>query len=425
MHSTLLCHSCNKFGVPPNFGSHANLNRMKLDLPTMTASRLLTALSLALSVAAQAGTAPAISDKNADSAVAPKEQSVYDQIWSLPVLYKNDNNPILEEFDLTGRAQFDYFNVDANKGNNDFFEIRRFRMGVDTFWADRFIEVKATLDTNLRSFNANEVFYNRMTDLFVNFHFSDAFNLRVGKFEPHFGYDREFTDNMQKFFERSFFDDQVFNNTGNDYVTGASVSGKIGNWGYQAAIFSDQVDKEFGRFNGGQSYLAEVSYDFSKDLKTDKALWVLDYMHMSNNANSNVFNTMQNAAATYFDYQNGKFGLVTQLGYGNGIASKGDIYEFMVMPTYLITQQLELVARYQLGVASQDNGITTLNKQEKTVGKFTGDTYNAVYVGLNYYLYGQKLKLMAGEQYADLSGGTGAKAGFQGWTSLVGLRLFF
>ncbi|MDB6138848.1 MAG: Phosphate-selective porin [Verrucomicrobiaceae bacterium] len=390
-----------------------------------TASFSLAALCLIFSVAAQAGTAPFSSGKNVDTTIAPEQPSLFDKIWAVPVLYKNNENPVIEEFDLTGRFQLDYFNIDSNKGDNDFTEIRRFRLGVDTYWADRFIQVKATVDTALRNFNADEVFYNRMTDLFIQFHFNDAFNLRVGKFEPHFGYDREFSDNTQKFFERSVFDDQVFNNTGNDYVTGAAVSGKIGNWGYQAAIFSDQVDKEFGQFNGGQSYLAEISYDFSKALQSDKALWVLDYMHMDNNAKSNVFNTMQNAAATYFDYQKGKFGLVSQLGYGNGIDSKGDIYEFMIMPTYLITKQLEFVVRYQLGLASQDNGITTLNRQEKTIGKFTGDAYNAGYVGLNYYLYGQKLKLMVGEQFAELRGGTGANAGYQGWTTLAGLRLFF
>ena len=264
-----------------------------------------------------------------------------------------------------------------------------------------------------------------MTDLFIQFHFNDALNVRAGKFEPHFGYDREFTDNQQKFFERSFFDDQIFNNTGNDYVTGASVFGKIGCWGYQVTMFSDAVDREFGQFNGGQSYLGEISYDFSKTLQADKALWVLDYMSMQNDSKSNVFNTMRNAAATYFDYQQGKLGFVSQLGFGDGIQKKGDIYELMVMPSYLITSKLEAVFRYQLGLANHDNGIVTLNRQEKTVGKFTGDTYNAAYLGLNYYLYGQKLKIMAGEQFADLTGGTGAAAGYRGWTTLVGLRLYF
>lgn len=366
-----------------------------------------------------------VSSGKVDQMVEPKESSIYDKIWGLAQIYKNDQNPIIEELDLTGRFQMDYFHLGSDRGDTDFFEIRRFRMGFDSWWADRHLQLKATLDTNLRSFHAPSVFYNRMTDLYLNLHFNDAINVRVGKFEPHFGYDREFSDNLQKFFERSFFDDNVFNNTGNDYVTGASILGRVGNWGYQAAIFSGNVGPEFGDFNGGESYLAEISYDFSKALEVDKALWALDYMHMHNNANSNVFNTMRNAVATYFDYQKGKVGFVSQLGYGNGVSNKGDIYEIMLMPTYLITDKLEAVFRYQLGLASQDNGITTINRQEKTVGKFTGDHYNAFYLGLNYYLYGQKLKLMFGEQFADLGGGTGANAGYSGWTTLVGLRLFF
>ena len=67
----------------------------------------------------------------------------------------------------------------------------------------------------------------------------------------------------------------------------------------------------------------------------------------------------------------------------------------MIMPTWLLTDKLEAVFRYQCGLSSADNGITTKNRQEKTIGNFTGDTYNAAYLGLNYYLYGQKFKLMS------------------------------
>ena len=396
-------------------------------IPARLSRHTLIAACLCGIAAPAAVTAQAVEHSTASGLLLGKltGDSALDRTWSAATLYKDNSNPVLEEFDVTGRAQVDYFNVDSDKGQNDFFEIRRIRYGMDTYWANRFIEVKATWDTNLRSYNAPQIYYNRMTDLFVNFHFSDAFNLRVGKFEPHFGYDREFSDNMQVFFERSFFDDQVFNNSGNDYVTGVSMSGKVGKWGYQAAMFSDNVNQEFGYFNGGTSILGEISYDFAADLHADKALWALDYMHMNNNVDSNVFNTMRNALATYFDYHNGDWGLVTQLGYGDGISTKGNIYELMIMPTYLITKQLELVTRYQLGLADQSNGITTLNRQVKSVGKFTGDTYNSIYVGLNYYFYGQKLKLMAGEQYDKLSGGTGAKAGYDGFTSLVGLRMYF
>ena len=379
-------------------------------------------LTLTLALAAGVSIAETTETIQTDS----EEKSALDKIWDLPVLYKNDKNPFIEEVDFTGRLQIDYFNVDSNKGANDFFEIRRFRLGLDSWFADRHVELKATVDTALRNYHAPSVFYNRFTDLFLNFHANDALNLRVGKFEPHVGYDREFSDIRQKFFERSIFDDQVFNNTGNDYVAGASVLGKSGNWGYQAAVLSDSVAKEFGQFDGGYSGLFELSYDFSTTLGVDQALWAADYMNMENNAKSDVFNTMHNAAATYFDSRQGRFCLVAQAGYGNGTTVKGDVYALMVMPSYyVIADRLEAVVRYQYGTADHPNGIALMNRQIKTVGSFTGNTYDSAYMGLNYYIYGQKCKVMFAEQFDDLTGGTGKQAGYRGWTTLVGFRTYW
>ena len=50
---------------------------------------------------------------------------------------------------------------------------------------------------------------------------------------------------------------------------------------------------------------------------------------------------------------------------------------------------------------------------------------SAIYAGFDYCLYGQKFKLMFGEEYARLSGGTRPSAGYDGWTTMVGFRLFF
>jgi len=352
-------------------------------------------------------------------------QGPFDQIWSAAKFYKDDSNHIIEEFDFTGRFQMDYFNVDSDKGNNDFTEIRRFRLGEDAFFFDRHVEIKSDLDTSLRSYGKDEIFYNRMTNLNVDFHIVDEFNLRVGKQEPHFGYDREQSDNVQPFFERSFFDDNVFNKTGNDYQSAVTAYGKTGNFGYLASIISNDVDKEFGQFNGGQTYLAEVSYDFKKAICADKALWVLDYMHMENTTGSDVFSTMDNAAATYFDFKKDAFGIVAQVAYGDGIAKKGDFYELMVMPTYDITSKLQAVFRYQYGHGSESNTIGLINRQDSTVGKFTGDEFNAAYLGVNYFVYGNKLRLMAGVEYFDLTGGTGAKADNSGFTTMVGARMYW
>lgn len=373
---------------------------------------------------AQAGTV-VTSDTKVSDMVAPKEQSLCDKIFGLGQLYKDDTNSFIEEFDFTGRFQLDYFHIDSSRGDRDFLEIRRFRLGEDAFFFNRHLEIKADVDTALRSYHKDEVFYNRMTNLFANIHVNDAFNVKLGKQEPHFGYDREVSDTLQPFFERSFFDDQVFNKTGNDYQTAATVFGKVGNFGYLASVISLDVDKEFGQFSGGEAYLAELNYDFKSAWGADKALLVLDYMHSDPNSKADVFNTMHNAAAAYLDWKKGKVGLVSQVGYMDGIRSKGDIWEILVMPTYDITDKLQLMARYTYGHGSNPNSIATINRQESTVGNFTGDQENTVYVGANYFICGYHAHLMAGVQYTDLTGGAGKNADYNGWTTLVGLRIYW
>jgi hypothetical protein len=135
---------------------------------------------------------------------------------------------------------------------------------------------------------------------------------------------------------------------------------------------------------------------------------------------------MHNAAATYFDYQQSRFCLMAQAGYGNGTTVKGDLCALMVMPSYyVILDKLEAVVRYQYGTANQRNGIALMNRQDKTVGSFSGNTYDSAYLGLNYYIYGQKCKLMLGEQFDDLTGGTGKPGGYRGWTTLAGFRMYW
>ena len=380
---------------------------------------LASLLAVAVAGSLQAG--------NADSLVQPAEardESLFDKIWNIPKLYRNDDNPVIEEFDFIGRFQQDYFNVDSDRGSTSFWEIRRFRLGVDASFAERHVEVEAEVDTALRAYNAPSIFYDRMTNLWARIKANDAFVIRFGKFRANFGYDRAFSPNLAKTFEYGLFDDQLIGTNG--YITGVEATGKVDNFGYLAEIMSTNVEKEFGKFNGGQAYQAEINYDFSQALHARKARWVVDYLRADGkNANTNVFTNYRNAFATYFDLEKGRFSVVPQFAFGQQVDGKGDVYSLQLMPGYRITDKLECIVRYQLGLASEANGIATLNRQQKTVGTFTGDTYNACYLGLNYYVYGDRLKLMFGEEYAQLSGGTGPSAGYKGWTTMVGFRLFF
>ena len=388
--------------------------------------RLLLATVLACSPAAlRAGTETSASATSSTIQTEPEStDALLARLWALPKIYENQDNPIIEQFDLIGRLQFDYFNVKSDRGSSSFAEIRRFRLGEDAWFAKSHLEILTEIDTALRTDHSPSLFYNRFTNLWGKLWICDAFNVRFGKFEPRFGYDREFSDTLQKFFERSFFDDQIIGGT--DYTPAVEVTGAVGHFGYMSTIYSTNTNKELGRFDGGQAYEAEVSYDFSKPLHVDKALWVVDYLHAAGKSpTTNVFTHARDAAATYFDFTNQRFSLVTQFGYDHQVGNLGDIFDFHIMPSYMITKKLEAIFRYQLGLGSEKNSITTLNRQQQTVGGFTGNNYNAAYLGLDYYVYGQKMKLMFGEEYANLSGGTGPKANYSGWTTWVGFRLFF
>jgi phosphate-selective porin OprO/OprP len=58
-----------------------------------------------------------------------------------------------------------------------------------------------------------------------------------------------------------------------------------------------------------------------------------------------------------------------------------------------------------------------------TSGK--GDEYQEIYAGLNYYLYGHKLKLQTGLTYSMMEDSANDGGKYDGWTWTTGVRLSF
>jgi hypothetical protein len=75
-----------------------------------------------------AGTAEVTSPPEV-AAAAQAQPSIYDKIWGYTQWYKNDENNIIQSFAFTGRFQADYANIDADQGNYEEWNIRRFRLG--------------------------------------------------------------------------------------------------------------------------------------------------------------------------------------------------------------------------------------------------------------------------------------------------------
>jgi hypothetical protein len=230
--------------------------------------------------------------------------------------------------------------------------------------------------------------------------------------EPEFTYDYSMSDTLHIFFDRNV----LVNQFKNDYTTGISFYGKAGKWSYELAATSNTPGKEFGELNGGWSTTGFISYDLKEALSVDKAQWRLDFMHSEHDSNDTLMTGFDNGLATSLDIKQGAYGLVSEV-----IAGFGDNNNvgLILTPTYDITKKLQLVGRYQLAISDEDKGQSPQKRYESFIGAPKGDMYNSAYLGLNYYIYGHKLKLMSGVEYANMSGGESS------WTYLAGIRAFW
>ena len=64
------------------------------------------------------------------------------------------------------------------------------------------------------------------------------------------------------------------------------------------------------------------------------------------------------------------------------------------MPTYEITEKLEAVAKYAYMDQGQNQRTQRFNVRQRVAD------YHTFYAGLNYYICGDKLKIMGGYEYA-------------------------
>lgn len=386
---------------------------------------ILLAAAVAAAASLRAGEPATLSGKSSKDVVAPapKEESIYDRIWGLAVLYKNKDNPVLQELKLRGRYQGQYHWLDSDQGDEDDWENRRSRFGFD---AKLFNQFELRLDA--QSNDEFDPFYSGLVDAYIKWKPSNAFNLTLGKQKPQIAYyDFLQSTNAQPTFERS----QIFNQLRVDRVTGAVAEGKVGNFTYQAGIYSNDIDLEFGQFNGGIAYGAGIGYNLKEALGTDKADFRLDWLHSeSDDEGATILDRYEDLFTATLWVKEGRFSIVTEVFLATG-GDPGwdDAFGFFIQPTYdIIADKLQLVTRYSFATGDGSNSIQAQSRYERLAPNLTGsgrgDQYNAGYVGLQYFIYGDKLKVLGGAEYASVNGG-GNGGDYDGWTVLTGVRFSF
>lgn len=353
-----------------------------------------------------------------------------DDLWSHATLYKDDHNPILQEFKLRGRYQGQYWDTDADQGSQSNWEDRRSRFGFDAKLFEKKVEVRADFQSN----DGFDDIYDGLVDAYVRWKPTSSLSFTLGKMKPLIGqYDFLESTNTQPTFERS----QIFNQLNVNRATGFTVENSIEEFSWRAGIYSNDTpsttggsgslgDGEFGDMNGGFSTTLGVGYDFKKLLGTDKADFHFDWLHSDREAGDFVLGRYDDILSASFVVKQEAAAVVLESYFASGgDGDDTDVFGFFIQPTYdILPKKLQLVGRYSFANSSGPLGVIGQSRYEKPVADngARGDIYNAFYGGVQYFIYGDKLKLMAGAEWAQLRGNGEA---YEGTTLLTGIRLSF
>lgn len=428
--------------------------------------RALLATSLLGSLTAHAGTETAATSEEPASASTATGllvgkfpgETAWDRTWSAFTLYKDESNPILQEFSLQGRLQVQY--ADGDSGGHydiedfkdgsdknaqsvwgDHFEARRARLGIKSKWFQNWkFEGQIDVDTT----DGADNLYLDIYDLYLSYTASDALTVTAGKMKVKLGREQEISSKEILTFERSLVSNLFFPGE----LTGVMANGKgiYDYWLYEMGVYASDRSREFSEFDAGAVVLGKIGYDYSSQANLDSAVASFQYMYNSDPGyqgeaeDDNYFSSsspvFSNSIGLNTDITQGRFGLTADLLYGFGFdgdaeqkgASKSidqsDVFGISLIPSYFIADGLQLVGRLQLATSADGDGLSLPGRYEKWSpdgqNDSTGDTYFSAYAGLNYYLYGHKLKVMNGIEYSTLGGGD-----YDGYTFLSGLRFSF
>ena len=384
-------------------------------------SRMIVASALGavlLSAGVQAAELmPAETSNKVDGAPRPlEEMALCCRVFDPPALYKNEENPYIQQFAITHRYQGQYYSTDANTGQDDDWENRRWRLGAELEFLRQFT-LKGQF--NLKTDSTEEGrFFQDVDTLEVEWAPSDAWSVVFGKHKP--GITQEYATSSSKIltFERSLLVNQI----APDKLGGISVDYGAGSIEASLGVFSGSVDDDYELpdLDGSFGVLAKFGYDV-----TDHVNIGLHYMWQDEDAENDGFADYEHLVSLNSDSEWGNVGLRTDLIYASGYAGVSDVFGLVVLPYYDIGDSLRLVARYQYATADSSDGIRLQRRYERPAvqgdSSTRGDDYHAVYAGLNWYICGENLKLMTGIEWSGLDG----DADYDGYTFFTGVRTNF
>ena len=341
----------------------------------------------------------------------------YDRIWETFKLHTGGEGALVESVVLSGRLQFDYAYVHADHDTFSDLDLRRFRFGQKTrFRGNLTLHTEAEYDPNGGNLN-----YLRLTDTYIAWAPSDAFALTVGKQGASFTLDGQTSSKELITIDRSNLANNLW--FPEEYITGVTAGGERGDYVYELGFFtSGERDRGFGDSNGGEFLLATVGRDFAAALSAEKALLRLNYIDNEPDPLNSFTRPFERIVSLNFDYAQAGWGIRGDYTDGKGYLGQSDVSGVMVMPYWNLSERMQLVTRYTWLESDGPNGVR-IGRYERALVAGSGDEYNEIYVGFNYYWYGHKLKLQTGLQQVDMDDVAADGGAHEGWSWTTGFRI--
>lgn len=404
-------------------------------------TKLALGLALGLQMPAQAGPAaeatPASSGNAGDWCATLK---------SKPTLYKNKENPYIQEVGIEGRLQWQTAHIDVHGLTDDsdtFTEWRRARLGtkikfLNYFSAKYQINV---VDDDRPSGGDVDWGYDSIDEAYLTFDLGkaintsywDDLNVGYGRYKYTLGYESTASSKKLLTVERSALSNKVY---GSSRPTGLKLEAAKDDWEFAAALYSSTTqgsnDQEFNGWQDGEilwfhaGYAPEGNWTYGFDLSYNTA----DPTDGDDSQVAHKWATSLNA-----EYEEGRFGIIGDLIVGENLDNtdpdrEGTFYGAMVMPYYwIIEDKLQGVVQVQHMQSSDPEGVRFNSRYGRrnhsaSVNSGRGDSHQSIYAGLNYYLCDHNAKIQAGVEYQQLD--TPDPAGdVETLTYILGIRSYF
>jgi phosphate-selective porin OprO/OprP len=329
-------------------------------------------------------------------------------------VYENKDGGVIQSIKLFGRVHAQWNYSDGESGGTDFNgsgeELRRLRAGASVSFLDGFTALgRANLEEG--GFGDTDLGWDNWDELYIKYGKKgwlglDSASVGYGRYKLLFGGEEHQSSKRIKTIERSAINNQFGSNRPTGLVFNAEQNGVE----YVLGVWSREPERDaWAGWNEGTALQGSATFEAME------GEWILDFVYADDAGGANTLFDYDWASSVTYNRAYDSFNLMANFTFSD--AGNVDPMGIVLLPTYyIVPDKLEAAFRYQWANSSAATGVPRSSSsrgirrvaREEGVSTGSGDNYHAVYAGLNYYIAGDRVKLMTGIEYETISGNNAA-----------------